>query len=606
MQLANKGLVAEAAKEVRRFHEKLCDTKILDPACGSGNFLYVALEHMKRLEGEAVDTLATLGETLYLEALESHTVDPHQLLGIEANPRAAAITELVPWIGYLQWHFRTRGKTMPAQPVLKNFRNIENRDAVLAWSREELLRDESGAAVTRWDGRTTRPHPTTGEQVPDETARVEVRRYFGAVPAAWPKADFIVGNPPFVAGKDLRAELGEGYAEALWAAYPDIPPAADYVMTWWHRAATEVAEGRARRFGFITTNSLPQTFGRRVVQHHLDAKKPISILFAIPDHPWGDGTGSANVRIAMTVGAPGKSTGRLCEVAAETTLPTGELATSTTHLIANEGLCSRGVQLMGGGFIVTPDEASSLGLGRLPGLEAHIRPYRNGRDLTARPRDVMVIDLFGLSEQQLRTRYPAVYQWVLERVKPEREQNNRASYRENWWIFGEPRRDLRPALEGLPRYVATVETAKHRVFQFLDSVVMPDNMLVVIATDDTFSLGTLSSRIHVGWALEKGGTLEDRPRYNKTQCFDPFPFPACDEAKKNTIRALAEELDALRKTRQAMYPELTLTGMYNVLEKIGAGAPLDAGEREIHDRGLISVVKRLHVELDAAVAAAYG
>ncbi len=143
----------------------------------------------------------------------------------------------------------------------------------------------------------------------------------------------------------------------------------------------------------------------------------------------------------------------------------------------------------------------------------------------------MVIDLFGLTEEQVRKTYPAIYQHLLQTVKPERDQNNRAVYRDNWWIFGEPRANLRPALAGLPRYIATVETAKHRVFQFLDGTTVPDNMLIAIASADAFHLGVLSSRIHVVWALAAGGLLEDRPRYNKTRCFDPFPFPAATEAR---------------------------------------------------------------------------
>ena len=146
------------------------------------------------------DLLASLGETLRLESL-AREVDPQQLLGIELNPRAAAITELVLWIGYLQWHFRIRGQTAPAQPVLRNFRNIEHRDALLTWRREELARRPDRLPLTRWDGRTRKPHPVTGELAPDEEARVEVMRLIGAQPARWPNADFIVGNPPFVGAK---------------------------------------------------------------------------------------------------------------------------------------------------------------------------------------------------------------------------------------------------------------------------------------------------------------------------------------------------------------------------------------------------------------------
>jgi hypothetical protein len=627
VQLADAGDKPGAAAEVRRFHEALCRVTVLDPACGSGNFLYVALEHMKRLEGEVLDLLAGLGEDLTLEGLAGHTVDPHQLLGIEANPRAAAITELVLWIGYLQWHFRTRGRTMPAEPVLRNFKNIEHRDALLTWRREEFVRGPDRKPLTRWDGRTKKRHPVTGELVPDEAARVEVTRLAEARSASWPKADFIIGNPPFIGGKDLRAVLGDGYAQALWETYRQMPQSADFVMYWWQRAAQLVAVGRARCFGFITTNSLPQAFNRRVVQAHLQGVNGISLAFAIPDHPWVDASDAAAVRIAMTVGVKGRERpGRLLEVVREAPIQDGEAEvelsersgvihadlrigadlTRALPLRANEGLCSPGVKLHGAGFIVTPEQATALGLGRVPGLENNIRPYLNGRDLTGHSRGVMVIDLFGLGEAEVRRRFPEVYQWVLERVKPERDQNNRASYRELWWIFGEPRREIRPALKGLSRYVATVETAKHRPFVFLESNTLPDNMLVCFAHEDAFVLGVLSSRAHVTWTLSRGASLEDRPRYTKSLCFDPFPFPDCGEGQRADIRTTAEELDALRKERLRLHPDLTLTVLYNVLAKLRAGEELSERERDIHDRGLVGVLRRLHDDLDRAVLAAYG
>lgn len=220
----------------------------------------------------------------------------------------------------------------------------------------------------------------------------------------------------------------------------------------------------------------------------------------------------------------------------------------------------------------------------------------------------MVIDLFGLTEQETRYRFPEVYQWVYERVKPERDHNNRATYRDNWWIFGEPRRDFRPAIAGLPRYIATVETAKHRVFQFLDAAIRPDNMLVAIASNDAYHLGVLSSVIHGTWALAAGGRLGvgNDPRYNKTRCFDTFPFPDATPAQQERIRALAEELDALRKRQQEAHPDLTLTGMYNVLVKMRNGQDLDEDDRAINEKGLVTTLRRLHDEIDTAVAAAYG
>ena len=286
-------------------------------------------------------------------------------------------------------------------------------------------------------------------------------------------------------------------------------------------------------------------------------------------------------------------------------LTVGADVSAAVPLQSNAGVSSPGVKLHGAGFIVTPDEARKLGLGKIKGLEQHVREYRNGRDLTDSPRGVMVIDLFGLAEEQVRTRYPAVYQWVLERVKPERDQNSRATYRNNWWIHGEPRRDLRPALFGLERYIATVETAKHRVFQFLDASILPDNMLIAIAFDDASLLGVLSSRVHGIWALASGGTLEDRPRYNKTRCFETFPFPP-DTQQSKLIASLAEKIDAHRKRQLTAHSELTLTGMYNVLEHLRAGEPLTEKEKRINELGLVSSLKSLHDELDAAVLDAYG
>ncbi len=518
---------------------------------------------------------------------------------------------------------------MPAEPVLRNFRNIEHRDALLTWRAEELMRGPDHLPLTRWDGRTKKPHPVTGELVPDENARVEILRLVDAAPAQWPRADFIIGNPPFIGAKYLRELLGDGYSEALWATYRQMPQSADYVMYWWHRAAQQVAAGNARRFGFITTNSLPQAFNRRVVQQHLEAANGVSLAFAIPNHPWVDASDAAAVRIAMTVGIKGRDLhGRLLEVTHETPMQDGEseveLAeragiihadlrigadlTRARQLRANEGLCSPGVKLHGAGFIVTPEQAQALGLGRVPGLDRHIRPYLNGRDLTGHSRNVIVIDLFGLTEAEVRQRFPEVYQWVLERVKPERDQNNRASYRASWWIFGEPRRELRPALAGLDRYIVTVETARHRTFNFLGESVSPDNKLIVFAMGNGFSLGVLSSRTHIVWALASRTRLGfgDDPVYAKSLCFDPFPFPDCGEGERAAIGAIAEELDALRKERLRLDPGLTLTGLYNVLAKLRAGAALTEAERDIHDRGLVGVIRRLHDDLDRAVFAAYG
>jgi hypothetical protein len=364
------------------------------------------------------------------------------------------------------------------------------------------------------------------------------------------------------------------------------------------------------------------------VAEALERRPPAHLVFAIADHPWADGTGAAAVRIAMTVGELGTGDGTLATVEAEAAgvdgVPNVRLATkhgrinsdltigvdvkAAKPLRANEGLASPGVKLHGSGFLVTPAQAHSLGLGKVRGLDKHIRPYLNGRDLQQRSRGLKVIDLFGLAEEKVRERFPSVYQYVLLRVKPERIQNNRASYRENWWVFGEPRIDLRNALAGLPRYIATVETAKHRIFTFLPADITPDNKLIVIASADAFVLGVLQSRQHVTWMMAQGNWLGvgNDPVYAKTQAFDPFPFPTATAVRRAEIATIAEELDAHRKARIAAFPHLTLTNLYNVLAAVRAGAPLSAAERDIHDAGQVSILRALHDRLDAAVAAAYG
>ncbi|WP_245823381.1 DNA methyltransferase [Antarctobacter heliothermus] len=310
----------DALQLVRDFHSKLCEIRVLDPACGSGNFLYVALEMMKRLEGEVTALLSELGET----QTSFITVDPHQFLGIELNPWAANVAELVLWIGYLQWHVRTYGKAAPSEPVLRDFKNIRNADAVLEWSDRTPRMDNTGAPVTRWDGVTTIRHNVTGEEVPDTDARVQVYDYAKPKATKWPEAEFIVGNPPFIGKLKMREDLGDGYVEALRQAYPKVPDSADLVMFWWEKAAlaarswNEKTGKGTRRFGLITTNSLRQTFNRRVLEAHMnDAKKPLSLLFAIPDHPWVDTLFGAAVRISMTVAGYGRREGQLLEVTSE-------------------------------------------------------------------------------------------------------------------------------------------------------------------------------------------------------------------------------------------------------------------------------------------------
>ena len=605
---------------LRAFHERLAGTVVLDPACGTGNFLYVAMEALLGIENKVIQAIEDLGGEV------RSRIGPGQFHGLEKNPRAAKIAELVLWIGWLRWTIRN-GAGAIEEPILGQRANINfglpgGYDAVLA-------QDE-----------TTAPDLANPRQ------------------PNWPEADFIVGNPPFIGGKDIRSELGGDYAEALWKANPDVPASADFVMQWWNRAAHELTKPgtRLRRFGFVTTNSIIQTFSRRVIERYLAPLASegggLHLVLACPDHPWTKATkDAAAVRIAMTVAEAGVGEGRLIEVEHEAALDTdtpelrfaeargrinanlsiGPDPSQAKPLLANAGIASPGVKLHGSGFIVTPAEARALGLGTRAGLEQHIRPYRHGRDLLQSSRNVMVIDLFGLSESEVGQRFPEVFQHLLTRVRNRwwnkkkkvwegREEvvrkarekgepsKDALSYFEVWWIHGKPRPELRSALDGLSRYIATVETAKHRIFQFLDREIVPDNMLIALGSDDAFHLGVLSSRAHVQWSLRAGGWLGvgNDPRYSKSKVFDTYPFPVATPEHRSRISALAEELDATRKHALAEVLRLTMTEIYNWRERIAAGEQLEGADLDRATAARAFIVDRLHEQIDTEVAAAYG
>jgi hypothetical protein len=534
-----------------------------------------------------------------LRGLGSHSVDPHQFLGLEINPRAAAIAELVLWIGYLQWHFRTKGAA-PEEPILRAFRNIQVKNAVLTWDGDPV------------------PKIVNGKETYPNGRRPD-----------WPPAEFIVGNPPFLGkGVFMRDAFGDAYVAALSEAHHDMNDSADFVMYWWNTSANLLARKGTvlRRFGLVTTNSVTQILSRRVVERHLKSKKAISLSMAISDHPWTKATpDSAAVRIAMTVGVLGVQNGTLHEIESETGLDTDEPqillsskmgkinadltigvdVTSASPLLANEGLASMGPALGGRGFVLTRAQA-----GHLDPSGRAVKKLTTGRDITDGHRDRFVIDVRKYEdEQSLRKDIPRLFQHLKETVYPERSTNNDPKLQKYWWRFRRSNDVYFGAIEHLSRFIATVETTKHRVFVFIDESELLEHGVIGIGHDDAATIGILSSSTHVCWSLANGGTLEDRPRYNKDVCFDPFPFPEANSIQKQTIRVIAEELDAHRKRVLAEHPNLHLTGLYNVLDMLRTGTKpdeLDEHDRKIFDDGLVLILKELHDKLDVAVTEAYG
>lgn len=599
-QAQDDGDSERAIAIVRQFLRKLCAVRVLDPACGTGNFLYVALELMKRLEGDVIDVLVRLGGD---EPHEGDTIDPHQFLGIETNPRAAAIAQLVLWIGYLQQHYRTYS-THPAEPILQAFNNIQEADALLTWPA-----DEPEPLEQLWRGKS----------VPQRSA--------------WPQAEFIVGNPPFIGNKRMRERLGSEYVDALRETYPRVGDSVDLVMYWWARAARLLSDPNdvLRRFGYVTTSSITQTFNRRVLENYIGDGKPLCLVLAVPNHPWekaskGEGAKAAAVRIAMTVAERGGTEGLLMTVdeakgldtdrpaisyvekkgmiAADLTV--GAPALKALQLRANAEMAHQGVILLGEGFRLTRQEVINTGYDP-DNLPPVIRRYLIGRDLVQRPEERYVIDFYGMDAGQARTEYAALWEIILTRVKPQRDKVNRKKRRDEYWLHAEPCSRMRTALAGLDRFIVTCRTARHRIFSFLPGDYLPDTKIIAIASDDPFCLGVLSSRIHKIWAERIGGWLGvgNDSSYNHSECFAKFPFPEPDEDLRRDIALAAEDLERFRDRLRNSAPDLTLTGLYNLAEKIKRGETLTEAERELGDHARPRTLLQLHEQLDELTATAY-
>ncbi len=603
------------------FLAELRRVRVLDPACGSGNFLYVTLDLIKQLESEVLRRLEDVTGQAQLR-LDIDQVNPSQFLGIELNPRAAAIADLVIWIGYLQWHFRRFGDIPPVEPVLREYKNIECRDAVLAYDGKEPDVDpKTGKVRSRWGGRMMK-HPVTGENVPDSSDQIPIYRYINPHPAEWQEADYVVSNPPFIGKSRRRNVLGNEYLLALFQAYPDMPEGADYVMSWWSCAANLIKQNKLKQFGFITTNSITQLLNRQVINLALTKIPEHQILLAIPDHPWVDSENGAAVRIAMSVVGKQNQKPKILRVIRETwqnedevqvvleselvgqihsDLRGGINLSEARNLKANIGICTVGLVLFGKGFLIGKEQLSSFENGVC-------HPFLTGRGIINGSVPEYVIDFYPLTEEQARKKAPQAFQHLLDYVKPQRDQIRDPGSRVRWWRFGRDKAELRLAIANQARYIATIEVSKYRTFRFVSSEVRPDHTLIAIALEDAYFLGILSSKIHVTWSLAAGGRLGigNDPRYNKTRCFDPFPFPDPTPDRQQQIRELGDRLDSHRKRVQAQHPEVTITAMYNLLEKIRAGQELSESDRAFNNKALVSTLKQIHDELDAAVFEAYG
>lgn len=579
---ARRRAEAEARALYTAFLERLRGFRVLDPACGSGNFLYLSLIALKDIELRAGLEAEALG--LQREFLMG--VGPEQVLGIEINPYAAELARVSVWIGHIQWAVRN-GLATPENPILRSLDTIETRDAVLA---------EDGT------------------------------------PAVWPKADAIVSNPPFLGDKMMIGVMGADYVDRLRAAYAGrVPGGADLVCYWFERAREDLTTGRVERVGLVSTNSI-RGGANRVVLDRIG--NDTTIFEAWSDEPWtveGAAVRVSLVCFAQEAAVPFRLDGHdVSRINADLTSAIANLTTAR-RLVECQRLCFQGTIKTGPldidaatarKWLAEPPNAN----GR-PNSDV-VRPWRNGLHVLRRAADAWVIDFGTYMSEADAAYYAKPFGHVAETVRPTRAGKREARATAVWWRMQRPRAEMRRALEPLSRFIATPAVAKHRVFVWLSTSVLPDHQLYAIARDDDTTFGILHSRFHETWSLRLGTSLEDRPRYTPTTTFETFPFPegltpnlpAASYAQDPRAIAIAEAARALTEARDRWLnpaelvehvPEVvpgfpdrivprnaaaaqalkkrTLTNLYNT-RGTPEGAWLDA----------------LHRRLDEAVAAAYG
>ena len=475
----------EAERLLGDFLKRLRAFTVLDPACGSGNFLYLALQALKDLEHR----VQLEAEALGLERGFPET-GPANVKGIEINPYAAELARVSVWIGEIQW-MRRNGFTGSRDPILKPLDTIKCRDALLTPEGEE---------------------------------------------PEWPAADVVVGNPPFLGGKLLIATLGEEYVANLFKAYERrVPAEADLVCYWIVKAGEQVEVGRAGCVGLVSTNSIRGGANRRALQA---ATKGRPIFEAWSDEPWViDG---AAVRVSLlcfaklddTPVAQRRLDGQSVEeVYADLTARCGSIGINLTEaqrLARNSGVAFMG-DTKGGPFDIWGQQArdwlrAPTNPNGRPNSDV-LKPWINGVDITRRPAGKWIVNFGWKMTQEEAALYEAPFQHVQLHVYPTRQNNRRDAYRVNWWRHVEPRQGMWRALGGLSRYIATPRVAKHRLFVWCEAQICPDSAVIAFARDDDTTFGILHSRFHEAWSLRLGTSLEDRPRYTPTTTFETFPFP---------------------------------------------------------------------------------
>lgn len=492
------------AKAFRALLKELHEFKVLDPACGSGNFLYVAFRELRRLEVEVLELLA---EQTGSKQTSLAMVSPKNFYGIDVNGFGLELAKVALCIGR-----KLSADEFKVQDYVLPFENLE----------ENFIHED-------------------------------------ALFTNWPKADAIIGNPPFLGGRNLKRDRGIEYAEKLYNMYPEIKGQPDLCVYWFRKAQDTDADN----IGLVGTNSISQGQSREASLDYILSKKS-EIQYAISTQEW---SGDANVHVSIVCWSKDKN--KLAKILdghevdyINSSLKNETDITAANPLFGNRKISFQSCELHGKGFAISKELAKSWILQDKKNAEV-LKPMIDGRSLVNPNVEVdWVIDFDDMSIERASL-YKLPFEHVKQTVKPSRDKNKRDSRRKNWWHFGEKARGMRTALKGLKVYFALPKIAKYTTFQKIPVSTLPCEANMVVASEDMYILGVLNSKLHLDWVKAQASTLKSDIRYTNTTCFETFPFLWNDKTKKaNEIRSITEELEAFRLA-ECKSRKISLTQFYN-------------------------------------------
>ena len=488
----------EARMVVHRFLTRLQHVTVLDPACGSGNFLYVTLQKLKDLEKEIIIYAMDELQDSFLPA-----VGPWQLYGIEKSPYAHDLAQMTVWIGFLQWT-KVNGFRIAQDPILRPMEaNFQCRDAILDLSDPD--------------------HPKEPE---------------------WPKVDFIIGNPPFLHGSKLVREIGEAYRASLFTLYEArVPGFADLCCYWFEKARAHITDGNCGRAGLLATQGIRGGASREVLKR---INETGGIFWAESDRPWLlDG---ANVHVSMVAFDDRSEATHTLDGERVTDIHANLTAVADTtrarSLSCNTDLCFYGSQQKAPFDL---DEPSCIEFLLSPNPHGRpnsdvLFPSINAAQLVRGGKPTWVVD-FGLEKDVIAAaHYEAPFTYVQRVIKPLRENHREKGQAKYWWLHARPSPRYRAVRAKLGRIVLSPCVSKYRLFVFIGHEVLADHATVAFSRPDDLFFGVLHSRFHEVWALHMGTRLETRPRYTPSTCFETFPFP---EGVLNPSDELPDSLAAI-------------------------------------------------------------